>query len=255
MRNPTRARDLLNEGVRRTTEATGKARESAQEITPKLIADQCLRTVVRSAREMPNGSRMVRSCVHVEIPEEVIAELGPHLLDATADQTRVRIDEELARRGWRSTGPTSVIISAGTGTGRHDLRVDLAAGGETVMTGPTTEEVTAQGLQRKARRAELVAEDGTVHVLPEFGDAIVGRDPGCTVVVSRYHEHVSRRHLRLVLGGSLPMLSNTSGNGTWVDGVRVERSVQLRDGAVINLGAPDGYGLVYHRLVPAPAGR
>ncbi|HEX7151184.1 MAG TPA: FHA domain-containing serine/threonine-protein kinase [Thermoanaerobaculia bacterium] len=82
-----------------------------------------------------------------------------------------------------------------------------------------------------------------VHVKPEanekhaiIGDSVmVGRDRACTIVLS--HPAVSRRHARITLTGSVPVLEDLkSANGTYVNNARVER-VTLKAGDIVRFGA------------------
>lgn len=68
------------------------------------------------------------------------------------------------------------------------------------------------------------------------GDSVmVGRDRTCSIVLA--HPAVSRRHARITLSGSTPVLEDLqSANGTYVNNTRVER-VQLKAGDVVRFGA------------------
>jgi eukaryotic-like serine/threonine-protein kinase len=68
------------------------------------------------------------------------------------------------------------------------------------------------------------------------GDAVmVGRDRTCSIVLS--HPAVSRRHARITLTGSTPLLEDLqSANGTYVNNTRVEK-VMLKPGDVVRFGA------------------
>ncbi len=69
------------------------------------------------------------------------------------------------------------------------------------------------------------------------GSLEIGRDPACEVVLD--DANVSRRHARLTRGaGRRPVLTDLgSANGTFVDGVRLEGSRELRGGEEIRIGA------------------
>lgn len=82
---------------------------------------------------------------------------------------------------------------------------------------------------------ELVLEDGTRVAI--HADMTIGRAPGSDVRLE--DPSVSRRHAQIVVGpgGGEPRLSDAgSSHGTYVDGVRVEGAVPLRDGLRIRLG-------------------
>ena len=80
---------------------------------------------------------------------------------------------------------------------------------------------------------------------PRSGEAIdvaggsfeIGRDPACDLVLD--DPNVSRRHARLSQGsGRRPELTDLgSANGTFVDGVRLEGSRELRGGEEVRIGA------------------
>jgi len=82
-----------------------------------------------------------------------------------------------------------------------------------------------------------------VNVKPETGEkhaitgdsVMVGRDRTCAIVLS--HPAVSRRHARITLSGTAPLLEDLqSANGTYVNNTRVDRVV-LKPGDVVRFGA------------------
>jgi len=82
-----------------------------------------------------------------------------------------------------------------------------------------------------------------VNVKPETGEkhaiagdtVLVGRDRTCAIVLS--HPAVSRRHARITLSGTTPLLEDLqSANGTYVNNTRVDRVV-LKAGDVVRFGA------------------
>ena len=68
------------------------------------------------------------------------------------------------------------------------------------------------------------------------GDSVmVGRDRTCTIVLT--HPAVSRRHARISVGGTAPVLEDLqSANGTYVNNARVDRVV-LKPGDIVRFGA------------------
>ncbi|HEX4869508.1 MAG TPA: FHA domain-containing protein [Moraxellaceae bacterium] len=67
------------------------------------------------------------------------------------------------------------------------------------------------------------------------GTKIIGRDPGCDIIISG--AHVSRRHAELSMrGGKLWVKDLGSSNGTFVNGKRTEE-VQLRNGDEVKFDA------------------
>ena len=64
---------------------------------------------------------------------------------------------------------------------------------------------------------------------------MLGRDAGCDVVVPG--NDVSRRHAQIELGEAGYVLVDTSTNGTFVNGTRIEGSRVLQRADVIRVGA------------------
>ncbi len=85
--------------------------------------------------------------------------------------------------------------------------------------------------------AELVVVGGpgagTRHPLREGGN-VVGRDPSCDVVLD--DEMISRRHLRIDVGGVVDVVDLGAANGTFVDGRSIERA-RLEPTTDVLLGA------------------
>src|ERR1051325_4569335 len=91
--------------------------------------------------------------------------------------------------------------------------------------------------------ADAVRHWALVNVKPESnekhaitGDTVmVGRDRTCAIVLS--HPAVSRRHARITLSGTAPLLEDLqSANGTYVNNTRVDRVV-LKPGDIVRFGA------------------
>ena len=92
-------------------------------------------------------------------------------------------------------------------------------------------------------QADAVRHWALVNVKPESnekhaitGDTVmVGRDRTCAIVLS--HPAVSRRHARITLSGTAPLLEDLqSANGTYVNNTRVDRVV-LKPGDIVRFGA------------------
>jgi hypothetical protein len=90
---------------------------------------------------------------------------------------------------------------------------------------------------------DVVRHWALVNVKPETyekhaitGDSVmVGRDRTCSIVLS--HPAVSRRHARITLSGTAPLLEDLqSANGTYVNNARVDRVV-LKPGDIVRFGA------------------
>ncbi|HEX3582538.1 MAG TPA: FHA domain-containing serine/threonine-protein kinase [Thermoanaerobaculia bacterium] len=83
--------------------------------------------------------------------------------------------------------------------------------------------------------ALVSAKNDLAEKYPLAGEVMVGRDRTCSIVLS--HPAVSRRHAKITLGGSNPVLEDLkSANGTYVNNTRVERA-NLKAGDVVRFGA------------------
>ncbi len=98
---------------------------------------------------------------------------------------------------------------------------------------------------------ELVLGDRTR--VPVVSEMVIGRAPGSTVVLE--DPSVSRVHARISAnGGDTATIEDAgSSHGTWVDGSRIDRPIQLRDGVKLRLG--DQEMLVERRRESTEAGR
>src|SRR5688572_27717165 len=98
---------------------------------------------------------------------------------------------------------------------------------------------------------ELVLGDRTR--VPVVAEMTIGRAPGSTVVIE--DPTVSRLHARISgNGGDNPVIEDAgSSHGTWVDGARIDRPFELRDGIKLRLG--DQEMLVERRRDNTEAGR
>ena len=89
--------------------------------------------------------------------------------------------------------------------------------------------------------------DGKEYPVPESGLSI-GRDAGCDVVVPR--NEVSRRHAELAATDSGYVIRDTSSNGVYVNGERVQGSQRLSRADVLRVG---GEEFRFYADVPATA--
>lgn len=81
----------------------------------------------------------------------------------------------------------------------------------------------------------LIASDGSAFELPE-GETVVGREFGNGLVVP--NDTVSRKHATLLkMGTSVELQDHGSTNGTWVNGVKVAGSQNLRSGDSVRFGS------------------
>ncbi|OLF12813.1 hypothetical protein BLA60_05965 [Actinophytocola xinjiangensis] len=88
---------------------------------------------------------------------------------------------------------------------------------------------------RRRAMARVVSGPDTGLVVPVSGDsATIGRDPGCTVVLT--DPLISRVHARVLLTPTPVVVDDGSAHGTSVDGVQVRRPTPLRWGAPVELG-------------------
>ena len=95
----------------------------------------------------------------------------------------------------------------------------------------------------KTPQADVARHWALVNVKPETNEkhtittasVLVGRDRTCAIVLS--HPAVSRRHARITLSGTAPLLEDLqSANGTYVNNTRVDRVV-LKPGDIVRFGA------------------
>jgi serine/threonine-protein kinase len=95
--------------------------------------------------------------------------------------------------------------------------------------------MAAPAASRDHRWALVSAKSEASEKYPLAGEVMVGRDRTCSIVLS--HPAVSRRHAKITLGGSAPVLEDLkSANGTYVNNNRVERA-NLKAGDVVRFGA------------------
>lgn len=116
------------------------------------------------------------------------------------------------------------------------VRADVFGGSRgTVADGPPS------GRERRRRRRDATALvvtkgvlEGTALPLGD-GDVLIGRAPGCTLVLD--DGYTSARHARIRRDDSGWILEDlNSTNGTSVDGSRITGSVRIQPGSVIEIG-------------------
>ena len=78
--------------------------------------------------------------------------------------------------------------------------------------------------------------DGREYVVGAMG-VVIGRDAGCDVVVPS--SEVSRRHAAIMPTGSGYELRDTSTNGVWLNGTRIEGTATLGRGDVVRVGGEE----------------
>ena len=123
----------------------------------------------------------------------------------------------------------------------------------------TTQELPSQGEVRAATPSAGIGEarsrgrlvsltDGREYAVPAEG-LTLGRDAGCDVVVAA--TNVSRRHARIVPAPGGYELVDTSTNGVFVNGDRVQGSLALARGDTVRLG-PDEFRFYADPEPPVP---
>lgn len=106
---------------------------------------------------------------------------------------------------------------------------------------PTQEEVRiatpSAGIAEARSRGRIVSlTDGREYAVPAEG-LVIGRDAGCDVVVVT--PNVSRRHARITQVGGGYEIADTSSNGLFVNGARVQGELALAKGDTIRVGADE----------------
>jgi pSer/pThr/pTyr-binding forkhead associated (FHA) protein len=139
--------------------------------------------------------------------------------------------------------PTPILHGDKLQVGRHEVLVtDPGRGGSTQfvsaadvarMTAATAKAPTS-GARTAATGGRLVClTDGREYTIGT-GPLVLGREAGCEVVVP--NKDVSRRHCEIEATPDGYLLIDTSTNGTWVNGERVEGQRLLARADVIRLG-------------------
>jgi pSer/pThr/pTyr-binding forkhead associated (FHA) protein len=121
----------------------------------------------------------------------------------------------------------------------------------------SVEAVPATGGTRRTGAARAVAPsggrlvslvDGKEYAVPEKG-LVIGRDAGCDVVVPR--NEVSRRHAELAPTEDGYVVRDTSSNGVYVNGERIQGSHRLARADVIRVGGEE-FRFYADVLTPTP---
>jgi serine/threonine-protein kinase len=114
-------------------------------------------------------------------------------------------------------------------------RQPVSGSGPLIPAPPETLKTTpAQDVARHWALVNVKPETNEKHAIT--GESVmVGRDRTCSIVLS--HPAVSRRHARITLSGTAPLLEDLqSANGTYVNNTRVDRVV-LKPGDIVRFGA------------------
>jgi serine/threonine protein kinase len=196
--------DVYSSGVVLYEMLTGNLPFNSRSL-PKLID-----AIYRGEKQAPSA---VRPEVKKDLDEIVLKAMHPRMDQRfeTAREFFEALEEWTARQPVTGSGPFA----------------SLTPNVETLKT-PQTD------VARHWALVNVKPETGEKHAIT--GDSVmVGRDRTCAIVLS--HPAVSRRHARITLSGTAPLLEDLqSANGTYVNNTRVDRVV-LKPGDVVRFGA------------------
>lgn len=187
--------------------------------------------------------------------QAVIERTGDHAIAIrrAAPQSEVRVNGVLL-----GPEPTPLMHGDKVEVAGVELRfADESKRGATHYT--SVEAVSPVGGARRTGAARAVAPsggrlvslvDGKEYVVPDDKGLVIGRDAGCDVVVPR--NEVSRRHAELAQTEDGYVVRDTSSNGVYVNGERIQGSHRLARADVIRVGGEEFrfYADVLH---PTPA--
>jgi serine/threonine protein kinase len=186
---------------------------------PKLID-----AIYRGEKQAPSA---LRPEVNKELEAIVIKAMHPRQDQRfeTAREFFEALEEYNARQPLRATAPLSMPLSSATPVASM------------APVAPSPSPAPPQPHGDAARHWALVnvkPEANEKHAIS--GESVmVGRDRTCSIVLA--HPAVSRRHARITLSGSMPLLEDLqSANGTYVNNTRVEK-VALKPGDIVRFGA------------------
>jgi serine/threonine-protein kinase len=197
--------DVYSSGVVLYEMLTGNLPFNSRSL-PKLID-----AIYRGEKQAPSA---VRPEVKKDLDEIVLKAMHPRMDQRfeTAREFFEALEEWTARQPVTGSGPFASLVTPNV---------------ETLKT-PQTD------VARHWALVNVKPETGEKHAIT--GDSVmVGRDRTCAIVLS--HPAVSRRHARITLSGTAPLLEDLqSANGTYVNNTRVDRVV-LKPGDVVRFGA------------------
>jgi DNA-binding winged helix-turn-helix (wHTH) protein len=111
----------------------------------------------------------------------------------------------------------------------------------------TAQEVADRAASVATRRSSCFLLRGSRRWALATGEVVIGRDPGAGVMLS--DPSVSRHHARLLVADdSLTLEDLGSKNGTFVEGLKLDRPTPLSDGDKIRVGSVD----LTVRIFPTP---
>lgn len=205
------------------------------------------------------GEMVVGSAAGAEIPLSGEGVRPRHaivqaLADGSAAIRRAAPDAELLVNGvFQGDDPIPILHGDKIQIGGHEiLAVDPARGGDTRFFDSAAFEKFTPAVAPEQPAAPTAAGGRLVCLTDgreyRVGAALViGRDAGCDVVVPG--SEVSRRHAQILASESGYVLVDTSTNGTFVNGVRVEGSRILKRADVIRVGGDE---FRFYADTPAP---
>jgi len=173
--------------------------------------------------------------------QAVIERTGDHALAIrrAAPQSEVRVNGVLL-----GAEPTPLMHGDKVEVAGLELRfADESKRGATQYM--SVEAIPSVGGARRTGAARAVAPsggrlvslvDGKEYAVPESG-LVIGRDAGCDVVVPR--NEVSRRHAELAATEDGYVVRDTSSNGVYVNGERIQGSLRLSRADVIRVGGEE----------------
>ena len=173
--------------------------------------------------------------------QAVIERTGDHALAIrrAAPQSEVRVNGVLL-----GAEPTPLMHGDKVEVAGLELRfADESKRGATQYM--SVEAIPSVGGARRTGAARAVAPsggrlvslvDGKEYAVPERG-LVIGRDAGCDVVVPR--NEVSRRHAELAATEDGYVVRDTSSNGVYVNGERIQGSLRLSRADVIRVGGEE----------------
>ena len=184
---------------------------------PVTMAGRLVRQLDFLAKETPAGT---------EVPNDLTIVINPADLDPALDTEALErelgtvVEEAAQANGWRLVGPVEVHIETST-----EVPTGILECAGSAVRGPLTP------------WGQLIADDGSAIVELAMNRSLVGRALDCDIRFS--NSEVSRHHAVVSRDGDAAAVEDlASSNGTWVNGVRLDRdAVPILPGDRIVFGA------------------